>query len=454
MINFFTKNNPVITASAPGRLDVMGGIADYSGSLLLQMPVKELTSVSIQERNDNLVRIKTQTTKTKSAEFEIDILLLSGKSYADAAKVIKQKNEGNWALYLLGCMLVLQKEKKLSLSGLNIFIESELSWGKGVSSSAALEVAMMNALNKLYKLNLEKLELAVFAQKAENLVVGAPCGLMDQLTTHLGQKNKLLPLICQPHEVFDPITIPKGISFSGIDSGIRHAVSGASYSDVRAAAFMAYTIIAQKNGASVDQLQEAKQKAGNKIPYDGFLANISIAEFEKSYADILPDSITGKEFLAKYGVSIDTVTAIDPEKKYYLKVCAAHPVYENFRVNAFRDLLQNFSKHEDKHRSLIKMGELMLESHKSYSAVGLGNKFTDEIVSAVTDAGPENGVYGARVTGGGSGGTVCVLSYGKPGKLTVKEIYQKHKATVGKKIYLFSGSNQGAFYLNNSPVKK
>ncbi|HLF46148.1 MAG TPA: hypothetical protein VI548_06965, partial [Chitinophagaceae bacterium] len=298
MNNFFSITEPVFTASAPGRLDVMGGIADYSGSLLLQMPVKEITTVSIQERNDSHVKLKTQLTKNKYADFEIDFLLLKGKSYSEAAKIIKEKPEGNWALYLLGCLLVLEKEKKLSLNGLNIFIESELSWGKGVSSSAALEVALMNALDKLYNLNLENLELAVLAQKAENHVVGAPCGLMDQLTTHLGQKNKLLPLICQPHKIFEPISVPNGISFSGIDSGVRHAVSDASYSDVRAAAFMAYTVIALQNGATVEQLMKARQSGKwDEIPFGGFLANISVVVFEKSYADILPDSMTGKEFI-------------------------------------------------------------------------------------------------------------------------------------------------------------
>lgn len=454
MNNFFSFNDPVIASSAPGRLDVMGGIADYSGSLLLQMPVKGITTISLQERNDNLVKLKTRLSKTRSADFEIDLLYLTGKTYGEAGMIIKEKPEGKWAVYLLGCLLVLEKEKNLSLSGLNIFIESELSWGKGVSSSAALEVALMNALDKLYDLKLGKLELAVLAQKAENLVVGAPCGLMDQLSTHLGQKNKLLPLICQPHEIFEPIPIPRGVSFIGIDSGVRHEISGASYSDVRAAAFMSYTIIAQMKGASIEQLKAARVKKGIEIPYNGFLANISIEDFTELYAHILPQSITGKEFLEKFAVSIDPVTSIDPDKEYFLQTCAAHPVYENFRVNTFKDLLQNFSKQKDKHSDLIKMGELMLQSHRSYSAVGLGNKFTDEIVEAVVDAGPENGVYGARVTGGGSGGTVCVLSYGKQGKQTVKEIYKKHKTKLGKKIFLFSGSNQGAFYLNQVPVLK
>ena len=74
----------------------------------------------------------------------------------------------------LGCFLVLQKEKKIELTGANVFIESNVPWGKGVSSSAALEVATMNALNQLYQLSLGKEELAVLAQMAENLLPVLP----------------------------------------------------------------------------------------------------------------------------------------------------------------------------------------------------------------------------------------------------------------------------------------
>src|SRR6187200_3305783 len=230
----------------------------------------------------------------------------------------------------------------------------------------------MNALNQHYKLSLGKEELAVLAQMAENLVAGAPCGLMDQLSSHLGQKNKLLPLVCQPHEVSKPISIPQGINFSGIDSGIRHAVSGASYSDVRAAAFMSYTIIALNEGATAEELEQARTIGDwSKLPFKGFLANIPVSLFEEKYISLLPEEILGKDFLSQYKVSIDPVTTIDEQKIYKPLVCGSHPVYENARVNEFKNLLKSFKKQDDKQTSLIKMGNLMLESHQSYSAVGL-----------------------------------------------------------------------------------
>jgi len=449
MNDFFSIDDQTIKATAPGRMDVMGGIADYSGSLLLQMPIKQTTVVSIQKRNDDVFNFRTQITKKKTDDFTINASELVNRSLEESGKIIQSKAGGEWAVYVLGCFLVLQKEKDILLTGANVFIESDVPWGKGVSSSAALEVATMNALSQLYKLSLGREELAVLAQMAENLVAGAPCGLMDQLSSHLGQKNKLLPLICQPHHVDKPISIPRGINFSGIDSGVRHAVSGASYSDVRAAAFMSYSIIALKEGATEEDLNRALTTGDwSKLPYKGFLANIPVSIFEEKYSSLLPGEISGKDFLVEYKTSIDPITTISEQKIYKPLVCGSHPVYENARVNEFKTLLKNFKKQDDKQASLIQMGNLMLQSHESYSAVGLGNEYTDKIVEMIRDAGPACEVFGARVSGGGNGGTVCVLSYGKEGKKAVKEIYSTYKDMTKKKLFFFSGSSQGAYTLN------
>ena len=452
MNDFFSSNGSIISATAPGRMDVMGGIADYSGSLLLQMPIKQSTTVSIQKRNDGVFNFRTQLTKKKTTDFIIDLVGVENKSLAEAGLVIRSVAGGDWAVYVLGCFLVLEKEKGVQLGGANVFIESNVPWGKGVSSSAALEVATMNALVQVYNLSLGMEELAVLAQMTENLVAGAPCGLMDQLSSHLGQKNKLLPLICQPHEVGKPISIPRGIAFSGIDSGVRHAVSGASYGDVRAAAFMSYTMIALNEGASFEELSHARISGDwSKLPYKGFLANIPVNIFKEKYASVLPGTISGKYFFERYKVSIDTVTNIDIARIYKPLVCGSHPVYENLRVNEFRALLKKFNKAENKQESLKRLGELMMESHESYSAVGLGNEMTDRIVQMVKDAGADKGVYGARVSGGGNGGTVCILSYGKEGKNSVKEIYARYKKELKRKLFLFSGSSHGALILNQKP---
>lgn len=118
------------------------------------------------------------------------------------------------------------------------YYQSRLVAGKGLASSAALEVAVMQAVVHAQGLQLDGLELAQLCQMAENLVAGAPCGIMDQVTASLGKANCLLALRCQPAELQPHITIPPGIQFWAIDSGREHRVSGSEYRTVRAAAFM------------------------------------------------------------------------------------------------------------------------------------------------------------------------------------------------------------------------
>ncbi|MBC7851190.1 MAG: GHMP kinase [Chitinophagaceae bacterium] len=449
MSEFFLPGIPIFEASAPGRMDVMGGISDYSGSLLLQMPIRETTTVKVQRRSQNdRIHIKTKSSNVID-EFVISLDQLSTTDHLSFVNSISTQPGGDWAAYILGCIFVLARSKQLHFDGMNIFVESSVPVGKGVSSSAALEMATLCALSKMHGLKLSSTDLPLIAQQAENQIVGAPCGLMDQLTSHLGERNKLLPLICQPHDVFPSFSLPKSISFCGIDSGIRHAVSGASYSDVRAAAFMAYTIIATSTGISTDKLKPVKASGlWDQLPFKGYLSNIPQSLFESSYKYLLPDQISGAEFISQYQLSIDQTTSIIPDKIYRLRACAEHPIRENFRVQTFLMLLRQFSKSRDKNEVLKLLGELMYQSHAGYSSVGLGNDRTDELVEMVRSAGPERQVYGARVTGGGSGGTVCILCYGKDGKDTVRSIFNEYRKTNGIKSYFFTGSSDGAMLSN------
>ena len=313
-------------------------------------------------------------------------------------------------LYILGCFLVLNREKELPIVGSEIIVSGNIPTGKGVSSSAAIEVATMHAIQKAYGIAIDPMELALLAQKVENLVVGAACGLMDQLSVNLGQKEYLLPIICQPHEVMEPIKIPEGIKFFGIDSGVRHAVSGSSYSAVRTAAFMPYTIMARHLNVDAAELERARiSTQWQELPYHGFLGNIPVDQFEMNFASVIPEKISGHEFIKVYGNTIDTVTIVQPDIMYYPRTAAYHPVRENGRVNRFRELLLNFDEQLGV-EMLEEMGKLMLGSHDGYTSVGLGEPVTQMIVDRIIEMGFAKGVYGARISGGGSGGTVVILA--------------------------------------------
>jgi L-arabinokinase len=414
-------------ASAPGRLDVMGGIGDYSGSLVLQMPISQQTKIQLTLRDDYLCNIQSRISTGEVLTVDVDYRDYLNKQQVDyefARQRFKENNSTHWISYVLGCALVLQKEKGIDFKGADFKLTSDVPLGKGVSSSASVEVATMKALTEAFDMNLPGTLLPMLSQRVENLIVGAPCGLMDQLASYFGEPKKLLPILCQPDRIEKPIALPDDISFIGIDSGIRHSVAGASYGDVRCAAFMGYSIIANVLEISAEELRQAKSKTDfSTLPFQGFLCNISVKQFEESFLHNLPHAISGKEFLEEHEVSIDRVTMIDELKDYHVRQCTSHPVYENERVVQFRDYLLALHESLNKNERLTllkKMGELMYQSHESYSLCGLGSERTDEIVALARNA---PGVYGAKITGGGNGGTVCLL-VDVEGKKSATHIHQ------------------------------
>jgi galactokinase len=414
-------------ASAPGRLDVMGGIADYSGSLVLQMPITQQTKVELTLRDDYQCNLTSFLNNSEPLIAQVDYRhYLKGDEvdYAFAQNQFKQPASLHWISYILGCALVLQKAQGIVFTGADFRLTSNVPLGKGVSSSASVEVATMKALTQAFGISLSGTLLPTLAQQVENLVVGAPCGLMDQLACYFGEPNKLLPILCQPDKIDNPISIPEDFSFIGLDSGVRHSVAGASYGDVRCAAFMGYSIIANALGVTQQELQSAKSKNDfSSLPYGGFLCNISVKQFEKNLLHLLPDFVSGKDFIEQFGVSIDPVTTLAEDTVYSIKQCVAHPIYENARVHTFKDYLSELNDPTARtHRKgiLKKMGELMYQSHESYSQCGLGSDRTDEIVLMAKEF---PGVYGAKITGGGNGGTVCLL-VDADGKKSVHRIHQ------------------------------
>lgn len=430
-------DRPFFEASAPGRLDVMGGIADYSGSLVLQMPIRETTHVRMALRDDYRCNLESEIKGERlTASIDYRDLLKDGAVDFDFAREYFHKNKSiGWTAYVLGCVLILEQTYKIGFRGADWRITSDVPLGKGVSSSAALEVATLKALGHAFEISFEGTTLPRLGQMAENLVVGAPCGLMDQLASCFGEPGKLLPIVCQPDKTGHPISIPRDISFVGIDSGIRHAVSDSSYTDVRSAAFMGYTIIARALGVTERQL-EISLRTGDRtgLPYDGYLSNIPASEFEKRFKSLLPETLSGEQFLAQYKFIIDPVTRIQPGTHYSVRQCTSHPVYENHRVQQFMESLTDASADS----TVRKMGELMYESHASYSRCGLGSDRTDEMVE-LAKGWSDRGILGAKITGGGSGGTVCLLTSGPEGRDAARDFHRHFVGRFGERLGFFEG---------------
>jgi L-arabinokinase len=174
---------------------------------------------------------------------------------------------------------------------------------------------------------------------------------------------------------------------------------------------MGYSIIAKSVGVTRSTLRQLRHHKFDRsiLPYQGYLANITVHEFEAHFRHLLPEKISGLLFQSRYGDIIDRATEVDPSGEYDVLACTQHAVYENYRVQRFRERLSMLQADMDKQKRvklLHDMGTCMYQSHESYSRCGLGDAKTDEIVRLVSG---KPGIFGARITGGGQGGTVCVF---------------------------------------------
>jgi galactokinase len=442
----FKRGDPVFVARAPGRLDLMGGIADYSGSLVLELPLAAATFVAAQLSRDRTVLIHTQGSSavghSSSSEFSLDSIdeCIAAPDYSKGHSTFTHDRRSRWAAYVVGTFLVLGREKGVRFhEGLRMVVDSAVPAGKGVASSAALEVAAMQAVCAAYDIEIDGHDLAILCQKVENLVVGAPCGIMDQMTSACGEENRLLALLCQPAEIIGQVPLPPGLEVWGIDSGVRHEVGGADYGAVRVGAFMGYRIVADLAGlASTDHGDGSVDVDDPR--WRGYLANLTPDEWSREFRDRVPIEMDGRMFLERYHGITDRVTRVDPNRVYAVRQPTEHPILENDRVAKYRRLLEPGARAESERAEL---GELMYESHASYSACGLGSSGTDALVELVRGAGRATGLYGAKITGGGSGGTVAVLAR-EGSKSAVDDIVARYSRDTGRVASVLGGSSPGA----------
>jgi L-arabinokinase len=446
--DFFAPLERIYVARAPGRLDLMGGIADYSGALVLELPLNVATFAAVQAVPEQTLVMQTTAAADIGVDARVavplDTLLPRDEplDYSAAHELLTANARESWAAYVAGVLVVLQRECGVrGRTGLRVLVHSEVPPSAGVSSSAALEVAAMWAICAAWGVELEgrEVEFAQLCQKVENVVVGAPCGVMDQMTSACGQRGRLYALLCQPAEPQGLVPLPPEVEVWGICSGVRHGVSGADYTGVRVGAFMGYRIIAHRSALPATSLGDGRV-AVDDSRWHGYLANVTPAQWELEYRELVPHRINGAAFLERYGGSTDQVTRVDPARTYAVRAPTAHPIYEHQRVGSFLGLLKKGSLGEDQ---LSCLGKLMYKSHASYGACGLGSEATDRLVELVRDSGPAAGLYGAKITGGGCGGTVAVLAR-RGARSAVEQVKETYERQTGRHATVVGGSSPGA----------
>jgi L-arabinokinase len=437
------QHEPVFVARAPGRLDVMGGIADYSGALVLQWPIHEATRVALRPwREPRLSITSSGPGGIRQCDVPLELVADAHRPYDAVRAWFAAEPARHWAAYVAGVFHVLAREHGVRFThGAAIAIESDVPEGKGVSSSAAIEAATMEAVvaawNAAIEPPIDAKTRAVRCQQVENLIVGAPCGVMDQMTSICGEAGSLMALLCQPAEFRGSVRLPSALRVWGIDSGIRHAVTGADYGAVRVGAFMGYRILADLAGLRVEAGEREGHVRVDDPRWKGYLANVGSDTFRRFEHDV-PEELDGADFLARYHGTTDLVTRVDPSRRYGVRTATSHPIYEHERVTEWARILEPASVLD-----AARLGTLMYESHESYSACGLGSDGTDRLVMLAREAGPARGVHGAKITGGGSGGTVAILADAEAREV-VRAIARQYARETGRNTYIFEGTSPGA----------
>ena len=202
---------PEHTASAPGRVNLIGEHTDYNGGFCMPTVLPLHTQVWLAARQDQRVRLASDAEEGDVVEYTIG----------------EEKPAHSWVDYIAGVTWTLRRGG-YRRGGFDMLITSDVPVGKGLSSSAALEVAALRGLRSLFSLQLSDLDVAMLAHAAETQFVGAPVGVMDQMVCSLGKTGCAFFLDAASRE-FKHVPMPPETSLRVIDSGIAHHHASGDY---------------------------------------------------------------------------------------------------------------------------------------------------------------------------------------------------------------------------------
>ncbi len=205
---------PEYAARAPGRVNLIGEHTDYNGGLVLPCAIDRDTVVLAARRDDGRIHVRSRE--------------LGADATFEAASPSRARG---WIDYVQGVAFALH-ELGHDAPGLDVAISSEVPGGSGLSSSAALEVAVVTLFAEALGLQLSGEERAHLAHRAESGFVGVSCGVMDQLASALGREGAALRIDCSSLEV-RAVPVPETLVLLIVDSGVRHQLVGGDYNERR-----------------------------------------------------------------------------------------------------------------------------------------------------------------------------------------------------------------------------
>ncbi len=345
--------DPAVAAEAPGRVNLIGEHTDYNGGFVLPTVIPQRTTVELAPRRDRVVRAWSAGVSRAVAEYALG----------------NETREKNWTDYLQGITRVLA-DAGHELAGADIMIRSSVPLGSGLSSSAALEIALLRAFRAAFALRVDDVPMAELGQRAENEFVGAPCGIMDQMACSLAEDRVALFLDTRSLR-FDRVPLPPGTELVVINSGVSHRIGGGDYATRRR------------------ECEEAAEMLG-------------VAELRDVPVEGLERRIAG---------------LADP-----LNRRARHVVTEDQRVLDAVDAMRAGDAE--------RVGQLFYASHASMRDDYCVS--VPEIDLLVALARHDRRVYGARLTGGGFGGSIVALVGAGTGHEVAAGIVREYNAKSGR----------------------
>ena len=347
-----------VTTYAPGRAELLGNHTDYNEGLVLSLAISSGTTIHAHTLpNRKLVLRSTDLKREWSGTLE---------------RIEPQKSE-TWTNYVLGVINALN-QRGIKLGGIDMEISSTIPIGAGLSSSAALEIATVLTLQKLYPFEMSRLDMARVGQSAEHTYAGVKCGLLDQISVALSRKDHATYIDCRSFEV-DHVPLDPAFEFVIAHSGVKHALTAGEYNERRESCEQAAHLLGKK--ALRDITPPALETASNKLP-----------------------------------------------NKILMR--AKHVVGENDRVARAMKCLASGNMHE--------FGRLMFESHES--SIRNFENSCEELDFLVATARGLVGCLGARLSGGGFGGATINLVQRDRVDFFCKKLSQAYLSKYGNDLLL------------------
>lgn len=231
----------------PGRVNYLGEHTDYNNGFVLPAPAGKFMEIEVEANDSDEI-------KAIALDYQEEFI------FTDHTLT----REKGWKAYVLGMTTLVQQKTGKKLSGISIKIKSDIPVGSGMSSSAALCCGLGLALSEYFKLNLNKEEIALLAQKTEHEFAGVMCGIMDQYAVLFGKPGYLLKLDCRSLDYsYIPFNFPDYTTIL-LNSGVNHSLAESEYNIRRSQCEEGVEII-KKSFPEVDSLRDVNMSMLNSL---------------------------------------------------------------------------------------------------------------------------------------------------------------------------------------------